>query len=151
MKPINYRNALRVVLLTGAAIMAGQATAQPEQNGFSNGYGMGYGMMQGYGGYPDENLTADQRRKINEIQNGLRRKHWELMGKILDEQAKMNDLYYAVPRDDTQISKIYRKISDLRQQMFELSLNAQRQVETIINKKISALSGRIPLAPQGMA
>jgi len=113
--------------------------------GMMGGYGMGPGMMHGYGmgpcmmgsngAFTGTNLNTDQQRKINAIQDDLRHKHWALMGKVLDEQAKMNELYYAVPRDDTQISKSYKTISDLRQEMFESSLKAQKQIDAVINAK----------------
>jgi Spy/CpxP family protein refolding chaperone len=44
----------------------------------------------------------------------------------------MNEQYNADPRDDAALSKSYRKMSDLRQQMFDLSLAAQKQVDTVL-------------------
>lgn len=98
--------------------------------GMMGGYGMGPGMMGGYGF--DRNLSAEQQRQILKIQNDLRRQHWALMGKMMDEQASMEALYYADKRDDAALSKHYRNLSELRQQMFELSLTARRQIEAVL-------------------
>ena len=106
----------------GAGMMDGQG----------HGYGMGSGMMGGYGARADLNLTADQRSKIAKIQNDVRRKHWDLMGKMHDEQAQMNEQYDSNQRDDAALSKSFRNMSELRQQMFDLSLSARRQMDAVL-------------------
>lgn len=84
-------------------------------------------MMGGYDQVSDLKLTAEQRSKVAKIQDDVRRKHWELMGKMQDEQAQMNEQFYSDKRDDAALSKSYRKMSDLRHQMFDLSLAAAPQ------------------------
>jgi Spy/CpxP family protein refolding chaperone len=105
--------------------------------GYGPGYGMGPGMMGGYGAGPGSvlNLTEEQRRKVAKIQDDVRRRHWELMGKMHDEQAQMNELYYSDKPDDAALSKGYRRMSELRNQMFDLSLNAQKQIEAVLTKE----------------
>lgn len=105
--------------------------------GWGPGYGMGSGMMGGYGAGPgfDLNLTEEQRGKIAKIQDEVRRKQWELMGKIHDEQRQMNEQYRSDDRDDAALSKSYRKMSDLRQQMFDLSLSAEKQIDAALTKE----------------
>ena len=102
---------------------------------FGPDYGMGSGTMFGYGTRSDLNLSAEQRSKIAKIQNDVRRKHWEIMGKMQDEQALMNEQYYSDQRDDAALSKTYRKMSELRQQMFDLSLSAQKQIDAVLTKE----------------
>lgn len=102
---------------------------------FGPDYGMSSGTMFGYGTRPDLNLSAEQRSKIAKIQNDVRRKHWEIMGKMQDEQALMNEQYYSDQRDDAALSKSYRKMSELRQQMFDLSLSAQKQIDAVLTKE----------------
>ncbi|MEO8936134.1 MAG: Spy/CpxP family protein refolding chaperone [Burkholderiaceae bacterium] len=102
---------------------------------YSSGYGMGRGMMGGFAPGPDLNLTAEQRVKITSIREDLRRKHWDLMGKMQDEQALMNEQYNADKRDDAAISKTYLKMSEFRHQMFDLSLNAQSQIDAVLTKE----------------
>lgn len=102
--------------------------------GMMGSYGMGPGMM-GYALRADLNLTKEQRGKIAKIESDTRRKHWEMMEKIYDEQAQMNELNGSDQRNDAAISKSYRSILDLRQQMFEISLSAQRQIEAVLTKE----------------
>lgn len=97
--------------------------------------GMGPGMMGGYGMRSDLNLSADQRSKIAKIQNDLRRQHWVLMGKMLDEQAQMGEQYSSDNPDEALLKKIYRNMSDLRHQMFDLSLDARKQIEAVLTKE----------------
>lgn len=103
--------------------------------GYGPGFGMGPGMMGGYGPGYDLNLSAEQRSKIAKIQDEVRRKHWELMGKMQDEQSKMVELYNADKRDDAALSASNKKIAELQQQMFEQSLSAQKQMDAILTKE----------------
>ena len=105
------------------------------------GYGPGYGGMGpgmtggGYGSRADLNLTAEQRGKIAKIENDVRRKHWELMGKIQDEQSQMSERDLSDQSSDAALSKSYRNISELRHQMFDLSLSARRQIDSVLTKE----------------
>ena len=129
----------------GSGMMGGYGQSQGYgmgpgmMGGYGPGYGMGPGQMGGYGpGYdrgPDLKLTADQRGKIARIQDDARRKQWDLMGKMQDEQSQMNEHYYSDTRDDAALSKSYRKMSDLRHQMFDLSLSAQKQIDAVLTKE----------------
>ena len=163
MKRMNLRKALSAGILVGATAVAASAVANPPQGnsgpdygmgpgmmggygsgygmgpgmmgGYGSGYGMGPGMMGGYASRADLNLTAEQRSKIAKIQNDVRRKHWDLMGKMQDEQAQMNEQYYSDQRDDAPLSKSYRNMSELRQQMFDLSLSARRQIDAVLTQE----------------
>lgn len=104
----------------------------PEMMG---GYGMGSGVFGGYGPGTNLNLTGEQRGKIAKIQNEVRRKHWDLMGKMQEEQSQMSEQYNSETRDDTALSKSYRKMSELRHQMFDLSLDARKQIDTLLTKE----------------
>lgn len=114
---------------------SGYGTGRGVMGGYGSGYGMGPGMMDGYASRADLNLGAEQRGKIAKIQNDVRRKHWELMGKMQDEQAQMNEQYHSDQRDDAPLSKSYRNMSELRQQMFDLSLSARRQIDAVLTQE----------------
>lgn len=114
----------------GSGYGYGMGPGMMDGNGF--GCGMGPSMMGGYGSRADLNLTAEQRGKIAKIQNDLRRKHWDLMGKMLEEQSQMNEQYNSDQRDDASLSKSYRNMSELRTQMFDLSLSARRQIDAVL-------------------
>jgi Spy/CpxP family protein refolding chaperone len=147
MKRMNLRKTLSAAILMGGTIVAASALADQPQGAYGPGYGMGPGMMGGsdygmgpgmmggYGTRSDLNLTAEQRSKIAKIQNDVRRKHWDLMGKMQDEQSQMNEQYSSDQRDDATLSKSYRRMSDLRHQMFDLSLSAQTQIDAVLTKE----------------
>ena len=116
-------------------MMGGYGMGPGMMGGQGSGYGMGPGMMDGYVSRADLNLTAEQRSKIAKIQNDVRRKHWDLMGKMQDEQAQMNEQYHSDQRDDAPLSKSYRNMSELRQQMFDLSLSARRQIDAVLTQE----------------
>jgi Spy/CpxP family protein refolding chaperone len=96
---------------------AGYGTGPGMMGGQGYGYGTDSGVMGGYLSRGDLNLTAEQRSKIATIQNDLRRKRWELMGKLQDEQSQMNEQYYSDQLDDAALSKSYRNMSELRHQI----------------------------------
>jgi Spy/CpxP family protein refolding chaperone len=101
--------------------------AHPAQNTiFRENIIHGPGMMGGYGARPDLDLNAAQRSKVARIRDDVRRRQWELMGKMHDEQSQMNDQYASDARDDAALSKSYQNLSELRHQMFDLSLSAQK-------------------------
>lgn len=162
MKLINLRKTFCTALLIGGTIVASSAIADQPQGaygpygmgagmmgGYGSSYGMGPGMMGDYGsGYgmgpgmmgnyaprSDLNLTVEQRSKIGKIQESVRRKHWDLMGKMQDEQAQMNEQYNSDKRDDAAISKSFRKMSEFRHEMFDLSLSAQSQIDAVLTKE----------------
>ncbi len=121
----------------------------PGMMGGYGGYGMGPGMMGGYGGYgmgPGMmygyrgnvagalNLTDDQREKIAKIQEGLSTKHWELMGKMQEQQFKLRELLASGKADDAAIGKAYKRIEELRQQMWTTGADAQKQMDAVLTK-----------------
>jgi Spy/CpxP family protein refolding chaperone len=112
--------------------------------GMMGGYGMGPGMMGGGGmgpqGLPD--LSADQRTKINKIQDETRKKHWELMGQMIEEQGKLRDLYDAPKRDSAAITNTYKKISELQRRMYESSADAHKRMEAVLTKEQQEKSWR---------
>jgi Spy/CpxP family protein refolding chaperone len=103
--------------------------------GYGPGYGMGPGMMWGYGPGAGLNLTDEQRDKINKIREDTGRKQWDLMTKMHEEQDRLSELYYSDKRDDAAISKSYQTLSGLRQQMFENSLAARKQLDGVLTKE----------------
>ena len=109
--------------------------------GMMGGYGGGPGMMGGYGGGPGmmgpaslPDLTQDQRSKITQIQDDLRKKHWDVMGKMREEQFKLQELYYADKRDNVAINDQYKKLQDLQRQMWESNVDTQKGIEAVLTK-----------------
>lgn len=99
--------------------------------------GMGPGMMMGpgmTGGYGPGalNLDEQQQKKITQIQDELRKKHWNLMGKMNDERVKLRDIYALGKRDPSAIGQQQQRIYDLRRQMLESSVEAQNRMEAVL-------------------
>ncbi|MDR3411650.1 MAG: Spy/CpxP family protein refolding chaperone [Formivibrio sp.] len=102
--------------------------------GMMGGYGMGPGMMGGYWGN-GLSLTDEQLAKINKIQDETRKTHWALMGGMMDQQAKLRDLYQAPKRDQAAIDEAYKTIGQLQQQMFDSSVDAQKRTDAVLTKE----------------
>jgi Spy/CpxP family protein refolding chaperone len=112
--------------------------------GYGGGYGMGPGMMGGYGpGYGQRgfgilrlpSLTDQQRQQIVQIENGLRKKNWPLMGKLMDEEATLREMYSTGEPNPAAVGAQYRKISALRQQMLENAVAAHNRIDGLLTKE----------------
>ena len=115
----------------GAGMMGGGG------RGIMGSYGGdGPGMMGFGGGWVDAlGLSDEQRTKINRIQDDTRRSHWSLMGSMMDQQAKLRDLYEAPKRDTAAIDETYKSIGDLRQKMIDSSNDARKRMEAVLTSK----------------
>jgi Spy/CpxP family protein refolding chaperone len=104
--------------------------------GPGGGMGAGGGMMGpggGLGRLGQLDLSESQRSQVFKIQDDLRRKNWELLGKTQDEQAKLRDAYYASgTRDRAAIIAAYKRIGELRVQRIENSLDAAEKIEALL-------------------
>jgi len=120
----------------GPGMMGGGYHMGPGMMGGYRGHGMRPGaMMGGYGlgAIQRLDLSDDQRRQIAAIDDDLRRKNWDLMGKMQDEMSKLRDAAWASDkRDRNAILAASRRISDLRQQMLENRLDAQDKAEALL-------------------
>jgi Spy/CpxP family protein refolding chaperone len=98
---------------------------------------MGGGMMGGgMGGLWRLDLTDTQRQQVLKVQDELRRKNWDLLGKQQDEQAKLRDAYLASgKRDRAAIIAAYKRIGELRVQRIENSLDAAEKVEGALTQQ----------------
>ena len=118
--------------------MMGQGMMGQGMMGGGYGQGMmsgghhGFGMMGQRDGLPGVTLDDAQRKKANGIQDDLRRKRWELMGRTMDEQIKLRDLYEADKRDPAAIGAAYQRVFDLRRQMIEATVAAHNKIEELL-------------------
>ena len=109
--------------------------------GYGPGYGMGPGMMggygPGYGGGPHGgiDLSEKQREQLGKIQQDIAREHWDLMGKMHDEQYKLSELYGAPKRDDAAIEKSFKRMEDLRRQMFDSMADARKKMDGVLTSE----------------
>lgn len=113
--------------------------------GMGGGMGMGPGMMgggmgmmgpgMGMGPFAMLDLSDEQRAKINKIQDELHRKNWDTQGKILEESAKLRDLYDVDTPDAKKISAVYERIYALKRQMIEANIEAHNRMRAVLTKE----------------
>lgn len=103
-------------------------------------YGYGPGMQGGYGtaeewGFgPVErlNLSNDQRQQVGRVEQDLWREHWNLQGRILDEEARLRELYGSGHPDPAQVGQVWSRIGDLHRQMGEAHARAFDQIQDVL-------------------
>lgn len=105
--------------------------------GMMGGMGMGWGpgMGMGMGPLAMLDLTDDQRKQIARIQEDVRKRHWNTLGKIHEEQARLGELYAAEKPDAKQIGQAYGSIAKLQQEIVEASVQAQNQILDVLTKE----------------
>ncbi len=96
----------------------------------------GFGGMMGgagLGGLDRLDLTDEQRSQLTKIEGDLRTKNWELMGKMHDQMDDLHDLDSASgKRDRSAILAANKRMTELRQQMLENSLDATEKAEALL-------------------
>jgi len=102
--------------------------------GMMGGYGMGPGMMDGYwGSWLD--LTEEQLATINKIHEETRKAHWALMYEMLNQQARLRELYQAPTRDNAAIDAATKEFGKLQQQMYDSAVDAHKRMEGVLTKE----------------
>ena len=70
------------------------------------------------------------------IQEDLRKKQWELAGKSQEEMAKLRDAWWTSgKRDRAAILASSRRLSELRQQGLEQSLDAADRLDKVLTEQ----------------
>lgn len=93
------------------------------------------GMMGGMGPLHMLDLSDEQWAKIRTIQAGVRKQHWQAMGKIMDESSVLQELFAVDKPDSKKIGAVYDKIFALRRQMIESGIEAHNQIEAVLTKE----------------
>jgi Spy/CpxP family protein refolding chaperone len=119
-------------MMMGGMDMMGGGMGMMGGSGMCGGMGM---MHEGMGPLRMLNLTAEQRAKINALHDGLRKEHWAIMGKMMDEQAKLRDLFEAEKPDTKKIGPVYDAIFSLRKQMILSRIDAMNSVREVLTKE----------------
>ena len=102
--------------------------------GMGPGGGMGMGMM-GMGPVSMLDLSDEQRDKIDKIFDAERKQHWSVMGKMMDVQNKLRDLYKTDQPDPKKVGAVYGEIAKLHQQMIEAHVQASNQMQQVLTKE----------------
>jgi Spy/CpxP family protein refolding chaperone len=111
--------------------------------GYGMGSGMGPGMMGGgYGpGYAALNLSDEQRKNIDAIQEEMWRKQGELMGAMHAQSYRMHDFGKA---DDAAARKAFDEMAAAHKQMFETRLDARKRIDAVLTPEQRKQVGRSP-------
>jgi Spy/CpxP family protein refolding chaperone len=117
----------------GPGMMGGYGPGYGMGPGMMGGYGPGYGMGHGWGWGPGAvNLTDAQRSQITEISREAARKQWELMGKVHEQQYRLNELYESGKAEDAAARKVYDAMVDAHKQMFDIQLEARKKIDAVL-------------------
>ncbi len=103
--------------------------------GMMGGDGHGYMGMMGAGALGMLDLTDEQRTKIEKIHIEERKQHLAVMGKMLDVQSKMRELYAADEPDPKKVGAVYGELAKLQQQMLETHVQASNQMQALLTKE----------------
>ena len=108
--------------------------------GYGPGQGMGPGMMGDYGpGYAALNLTDEQRKKIDAIQEEVWSKQGALMGRMHAQSYRMHDFGKG---DDATARKAYDEMAAAHKQMFETRLEARKRIDAVLTPEQRKQLGR---------
>jgi Spy/CpxP family protein refolding chaperone len=149
----------RTILVTAASLLFATAVfAQPYGMGPGmmgghgpGGYGMGPGMMGGsgpggygmgpgvwrndLGSYQGLGLTAEQSKKIDQIQEETAKARWALMGTMHQQDFRMHGMFGPGPLDEQEARKAFQAMSDAHKAMFELNLDARKRIDAVLTKE----------------
>ena len=97
-------------------------------------YGRGmHGMMMG--GYYLSDLSDKQLSKMNDIRNKLEKDLWQLKGQILDEQAKLRDLWMADKPDPTKVGAAYAEAFEFEREAIETRVKAMNEMYDVLTNE----------------
>lgn len=103
------------------------------QNMMGGGHmGMMGNMMGKYRGL---GLSDEQKQQMNDIQHGLRKEHWEIMGQMIDQQAALQKAYAGHRPDPKAVGAVYSRIFDLKRQMIEAALMAKNSAKDVLTEE----------------
>ena len=77
-------------------------------------------------------LTSEQRAQIDKIQNDTRSRNWDVLGKAMDAQAKLRELYAADKLDAKAIGAAYANYAKAQQQIIEAQAEATNRMIAVL-------------------
>jgi Spy/CpxP family protein refolding chaperone len=124
----------------GSGMMGGYGGGWGMGPGMMGGYGgpggrgMGPGMMGGYGGdaYAGLDLSAEQRKKITDIQEQTRKAMWQLMGTMHEQDYRMGGMWGPGALDEQAARKAYDTMAATHKAMFDMQLEARRKIDALL-------------------
>lgn len=89
-------------------------------------------MMGGMGALRGLDLSEEQRAKLHKIEDEQRKKTWNLTGKMMDESAKLRELYGADAPDANKIGAVYDRIFDLKRELIVTGIEARNKARALL-------------------
>ena len=104
--------------------------------GWGGGYGGGPGMMGGWGrgGYGLPDLTADQRKRIDDARQDFWKKQWPLMQQMHSTMWNA-DQDPGAPFDEQAARRNYDSVAALQKQMYENQVEMRKRVDAVLTPK----------------
>jgi len=111
----------------GQGMMWGDGDGHRPYGGRGNGYGPGMmgGMM---GPWWALDLNDKQRAAIMSIMDEQHKTNWPLMGRLYEEQSKLNELYRADKLDSDAITKASDRIFKVQREMIEANIKTRNRI-----------------------
>lgn len=101
--------------------------------GWGGGYGMGPGMMRGRGlAAIGLDLSAEQETQVEKIHAEVADARWSLAGKVFAAMGELHELLAGEAPDRAAVQAAYRKLSDLRLQQLEATLDTRAKVDAVL-------------------
>ena len=104
--------------------------------GMMGGGMMGSGMMRQRMGpgamLEDLSLSEEQQSKVQRIHDDVQLKQWDLMGRMMQERNHMRDAFGASGTDRAAAEKAFKRMNELREQMFAARLDAHAKLEAAL-------------------
>jgi len=142
-----YRSFFRLALLSSLFLASGVVVADSYggHHGYGHGYGHGSGMMgmggpgmgmTGRGPMSMIGLTDVQRSKINKISDNLRKTMWQIMGKSLDERARLRDLCVRGEKlDAARILAVHDRLYRIKREKVAARIQAHNAMLDVLTKE----------------
>ncbi len=101
------------------------------------GQGMGPGMMWRHdgAGYRGLDLSAEQRRQIEQIQEETAKARWALMGTMHQQDFHMHNRFGSGAFDEAEARKAFQAMQEAHKSMFELNLRARKRIDALLTKE----------------
>jgi Spy/CpxP family protein refolding chaperone len=121
-------------MMGGAGMMGGGMMGMP---------GM---MMRGYGML---DLSDKQTDQLIDIQTKLQKDHWQLMGKMIDEQANVRKAWSGDKPDPKKVGAAYAKLFELQRQAIEDRVAAMNKMYDTLTDEQRELLKSGPMGRMG--
>ncbi|MGD8309862.1 MAG: Spy/CpxP family protein refolding chaperone [Chromatiales bacterium] len=80
-------------------------------------------------------LSDEQSEKMRKLSDDLRKKHWELMGQMMDKRAALRDLYSEERPDPEAVGNAYEEIAKLQRQMIQSRIESQNRMLDLLTEE----------------